>query len=157
MIAPTIDRLYLVIIVYSQKLVTGLLKETVHASYSMSGFAGVFVFCFFFCRRAAGASWEGRVPVIQVSSVTSHGFAKLRAFLGLLAPPEPLEAMYRDARGKAAEVRRVQYYNDTTVCACRFVVLGAGGVYLCVCVCVADPICRCCVSTWCRFRWHESR
>ena len=44
------------------------------------------------------------VPVMQVSSVTSDGFAELRAFLGRLAPPEPLEAMYKEARGKAAEV-----------------------------------------------------
>lgn len=51
-----------------------------------------------------GASWDGRVPVFQVSSVTSDGFSDLTAFLGRLAPPEPLEAMYKEARGKAAEV-----------------------------------------------------
>lgn len=43
--------------------------------------------------------------MMQVSSVTSDGFTELRAFLGRLAPPEPLEAMYKEARGKATEVR----------------------------------------------------
>lgn len=50
------------------------------------------------------SSWSGLVPVMQVSSVTADGFAELRAFLGHLSPPEPLEAMYKEARGKAAEV-----------------------------------------------------
>lgn len=36
--------------------------------------------------------------------MTSEGFAELRAFLGRLAPPEPLEAMYKEARSRAAEV-----------------------------------------------------
>lgn len=49
-------------------------------------------------------SWDGLVPIIQVSSVTADGFAELRAFLGRLSPPEPLEAMYKEARGKATEV-----------------------------------------------------
>ncbi|CAM9693756.1 unnamed protein product [Scytosiphon promiscuus] len=68
---------------------------------------------------AAGASWQHFVPVMQVSSVTSDGFEELRAFLGRLAPPEPLEAMYKEARGKATEVR----ISDT------FMVEGVGEVY----------------------------
>ncbi|CAM9746817.1 unnamed protein product [Ectocarpus sp. 12 AP-2014] len=64
-------------------------------------------------------SWEASVPVMQVSSVTSDGIAELRAFLGRLSPPEPLEAMYKEARGKAAEVR----ISNT------FMVEGVGEVY----------------------------
>ena len=42
---------------------------------------------------------------MQVSSVTADGFSELRAFLSRLSPPEPLEAMYKEARDRAAEVR----------------------------------------------------
>lgn len=59
--------------------------------------------CHLFVRVTDGP-WSGLVPVMEVSSVNSDGFSELRAFLGKLAPPEPLEAMYKEARGKAAEV-----------------------------------------------------
>ena len=61
---------------------------------------------------AAGTSWDGVVPIIQVSSVTANGYTELRAFLGRLAPPEPLEAMYKEARGKAAEVNSPRARRD---------------------------------------------
>lgn len=63
----------------------------------------------------AGGVWRGLVPVMEVSSVTADGFTELRAFLSKLSPPEPLEAMYKEARGKATEVRgRVEYSHKAT-------------------------------------------